>query len=146
MNETAMTVKLMITFPEKLLWKSIPKMNLVVVDYVSKWAEAQALPTNDGPIGSHLMKKLICYLESKALISDRGTLALRYGKLQSMLKIALLQLCISLCPEKYRSPLIFLILSLLSVITTSTLIVDIPGYDPWLWLDSWDLNTFAYRL
>ncbi|GJW52955.1 reverse transcriptase domain-containing protein [Tanacetum coccineum] len=46
-----------------------------------------------------------------------GTLALRYGKLRSMLKIALLQLCISLCPGKYRSPLIFPILSLLSVIT-----------------------------
>ncbi|GJW02697.1 hypothetical protein Tco_1561553 [Tanacetum coccineum] len=33
-----------------------------------------------------------------------GTLALRYGKLRSMLKIALLQLCISLCPGKYHSP------------------------------------------
>ncbi|GJR55863.1 reverse transcriptase domain-containing protein [Tanacetum coccineum] len=45
------------------------------------------------------------------------TLALRYGKLQSMLKIAPLQLCISLCPRKYRSSLIFPIISLLSVIT-----------------------------
>ncbi|GJR00544.1 reverse transcriptase domain-containing protein [Tanacetum coccineum] len=31
-----------------------------------------------------------------------GNLAPRYGKLRHMLKIALPQLCISLCPEKYR--------------------------------------------
>ncbi|GJU60919.1 reverse transcriptase domain-containing protein [Tanacetum coccineum] len=47
---------------------------LVAVDYVSKWAEAQALPTNDARVVITLLKKLFCYFRMpKALISDRGT-------------------------------------------------------------------------
>ncbi|GJW50215.1 reverse transcriptase domain-containing protein [Tanacetum coccineum] len=47
---------------------------LVTVDYVSKWAEAQALPTNDARVVITFLKKLFCHLEMpKALISDRGT-------------------------------------------------------------------------
>ncbi|GJT63098.1 reverse transcriptase domain-containing protein [Tanacetum coccineum] len=47
---------------------------LVVVDYVSKWAEAQALPTNDARVVITFLKKLFCRFEMpKALISDRGT-------------------------------------------------------------------------
>jgi len=47
---------------------------LVAVDYVSKWAEAQALPTND----ARVVVRFVCSLFSwfgapKALISDRGT-------------------------------------------------------------------------
>ncbi|GKA56623.1 DNA-directed DNA polymerase [Tanacetum coccineum] len=46
---------------------------LVVVDYVSKWAEAQALPTNDARVVITFLKKLFCHFGMpKALISDRG--------------------------------------------------------------------------
>nr|GEV05169.1 reverse transcriptase domain-containing protein [Tanacetum cinerariifolium]GEV05225.1 reverse transcriptase domain-containing protein [Tanacetum cinerariifolium] len=47
---------------------------LVPVDYVSKWAEAQALPTNDARVVVTFLKKLFCRFEMpKALIIDRGT-------------------------------------------------------------------------
>ncbi|GJZ73678.1 reverse transcriptase domain-containing protein [Tanacetum coccineum] len=47
---------------------------LVAVDYVSKWAEAQALPTNDALVVITFLKKLFCHFEMpKALINDRGT-------------------------------------------------------------------------
>ncbi|GKB97901.1 reverse transcriptase domain-containing protein [Tanacetum coccineum] len=47
---------------------------LVVVDYVSKWAKAQALPTNDARVVAAFLKKLFCHFGMpKALISDRGT-------------------------------------------------------------------------
>ncbi|GKB58720.1 reverse transcriptase domain-containing protein [Tanacetum coccineum] len=47
---------------------------LVAVDYVSKWAEAQALPTNDARVVISFLKKLFCHFGMpKALISDRGT-------------------------------------------------------------------------
>ncbi|GKE39514.1 reverse transcriptase domain-containing protein, partial [Tanacetum coccineum] len=47
---------------------------LVVVDYVSKWAEAQALPTNDARVVITFLKKLFCrFGMPKALISNRGT-------------------------------------------------------------------------
>ncbi|GJS37806.1 reverse transcriptase domain-containing protein [Tanacetum coccineum] len=46
---------------------------LVDVDYVSKWAEAQALPTNDARVVITFLKKLFCHFGMpKALISDRG--------------------------------------------------------------------------
>ncbi|GJZ72841.1 reverse transcriptase domain-containing protein [Tanacetum coccineum] len=47
---------------------------LVAIDYVSKWAEAQALPTNDAKVVITFLKKLFCHFGMpKALISDRGT-------------------------------------------------------------------------
>ncbi|GJX87937.1 reverse transcriptase domain-containing protein [Tanacetum coccineum] len=47
---------------------------LVAVDYVSKWAEAQALPTNDVRVVVTFLKKLFCrFGMPKALISDRDT-------------------------------------------------------------------------
>ncbi|GJZ67875.1 reverse transcriptase domain-containing protein, partial [Tanacetum coccineum] len=47
---------------------------LVDVDYVSKWAKAQALPTNDARVVITFLKKLFCrFGMPKALISDRGT-------------------------------------------------------------------------
>ncbi|GKA28650.1 reverse transcriptase domain-containing protein, partial [Tanacetum coccineum] len=47
---------------------------LVAVDYVYKWAEAQALPTNDSRVVVTFLKKLLCRFEMpKALISDQGT-------------------------------------------------------------------------
>ncbi|GJV59999.1 reverse transcriptase domain-containing protein [Tanacetum coccineum] len=47
---------------------------LVAVDYISKWAEAHALPTNDARVVVTFLKKLFCRLGMpKALISDKGT-------------------------------------------------------------------------
>ncbi|GKD01809.1 reverse transcriptase domain-containing protein [Tanacetum coccineum] len=47
---------------------------LVVVDYVSKWAEAQALLTDDARVVITFLKKLFCHFGMpKALISYRGT-------------------------------------------------------------------------
>ncbi|GKD91686.1 reverse transcriptase domain-containing protein [Tanacetum coccineum] len=46
----------------------------VPVDYVSKWAEAQALPTNDTRVVITFLKKLFCHFRmAKALISNGGT-------------------------------------------------------------------------
>ncbi|GJU22680.1 reverse transcriptase domain-containing protein [Tanacetum coccineum] len=60
---------------------------LVAIDYVSKWAKAQALPTNDARVVITFLKKLFCHFGMpKALISDRGNLARRYGKFRRMLK------------------------------------------------------------
>ena len=50
------------------------KYILVAVDYVSKWAEAQALPTNDARVVVRFLKSLFARFGApKALISDRGT-------------------------------------------------------------------------
>ncbi|GJY02317.1 putative nucleotidyltransferase, ribonuclease H [Tanacetum coccineum] len=50
------------------------KYILVVIDYVSKWAETKALPTNDARVVVNFLKKLFSRFGiPKALISDRGT-------------------------------------------------------------------------
>ena len=50
------------------------KYILVAVDYVSKWVEAQALPTNDARVVVKFLKKLFSRFGApRALISDRGT-------------------------------------------------------------------------
>ncbi|GJY67947.1 reverse transcriptase domain-containing protein [Tanacetum coccineum] len=50
------------------------KYILVVVDYVSKWVEAQALPTNDVRVVVKFLRSLFArFGVPKALISDRGT-------------------------------------------------------------------------
>ncbi|GJT20346.1 reverse transcriptase domain-containing protein [Tanacetum coccineum] len=50
------------------------KLHSIVVEYVSKWAEAQVLPTNDVRVVITFPKKLSCrFGMPKALISDRGT-------------------------------------------------------------------------
>ncbi|XP_022019741.1 protein NYNRIN-like [Helianthus annuus] len=47
---------------------------LVVIDYVSKWIEAQALPTNEARVVLKFLKKLFSQFGTpKALISDRAT-------------------------------------------------------------------------
>ncbi|KAJ0667548.1 putative nucleotidyltransferase, Ribonuclease H [Helianthus annuus] len=47
---------------------------LVAIDYVSKWVEAQALPTNDARVVVRPLKKLFTrFGVPKAIISDRGT-------------------------------------------------------------------------
>ena len=50
------------------------KYILVAVDYVSKWAEVQALPTNDARVVVKFLKRLFAWFGvQKALISDSGT-------------------------------------------------------------------------
>ncbi|GJX18446.1 reverse transcriptase domain-containing protein [Tanacetum coccineum] len=50
------------------------KYILVDVDYVSKWVEAQALPTNDACVVINFLRQLFArFRVPKALISDRGT-------------------------------------------------------------------------
>jgi len=50
------------------------KYILVAVDYVSKWAEAEALSKNDRRMVVKFLKKLFArFGVPKALISDRGT-------------------------------------------------------------------------
>ncbi|KAJ9536179.1 hypothetical protein OSB04_un000639 [Centaurea solstitialis] len=50
------------------------KYILVAVDYVSKWAEAKASPTNDAKVVVDFVNSLVCrYGCPKAIISDRGT-------------------------------------------------------------------------
>jgi len=50
------------------------KFILVVVDYVSKWMESQALPTNDSRVVIKFLKKLFSrFCTPRAIKSDRGT-------------------------------------------------------------------------
>ncbi|GJZ96450.1 reverse transcriptase domain-containing protein [Tanacetum coccineum] len=50
------------------------KYILVAIDYVSKWVEAEALPTNDARVVVKFLRKLFSrFGVPKALISDRGT-------------------------------------------------------------------------
>ncbi|GJY85748.1 reverse transcriptase domain-containing protein [Tanacetum coccineum] len=55
--------------------------------------------------------ELMCDASDFAIGAVLGNLARRYGKLRRMLKIALPQLCISLCPGKYRFPYFISIIS-----------------------------------
>ncbi|GKD55090.1 reverse transcriptase domain-containing protein [Tanacetum coccineum] len=50
------------------------KYILVAIDYVSKWVEAQALPTNDARVVIRFLRRLFArFGVPKALISDQGT-------------------------------------------------------------------------
>ncbi|KAK8957227.1 hypothetical protein KSP39_PZI000978 [Platanthera zijinensis] len=50
------------------------KYILVAVDYVSRWAEAQALPTNDARVVTRFLKQLFSRFGApRAIVSDRGT-------------------------------------------------------------------------
>nr|GEW20867.1 reverse transcriptase domain-containing protein [Tanacetum cinerariifolium] len=47
---------------------------LVAVDYLSKWVEAKALPTNDARVAVNFLKSLFAQFETpRSIISDRGT-------------------------------------------------------------------------
>nr|GFA38217.1 reverse transcriptase domain-containing protein [Tanacetum cinerariifolium] len=50
------------------------KYILVAVDYLSKWVEAKALPTNDARVVCKFLKSLFTRFDApRAIISDRGT-------------------------------------------------------------------------
>nr|GEU52309.1 reverse transcriptase domain-containing protein [Tanacetum cinerariifolium] len=50
------------------------KYILVAVDYLSKWVEAKALPTNDARVVCKILKSLFARFRTpRAIISDRGT-------------------------------------------------------------------------
>nr|GEY85977.1 reverse transcriptase domain-containing protein [Tanacetum cinerariifolium] len=50
------------------------KYILMVVDYLSKWVEAKALPTNDARVVCKFLKSLFSMFRTpRAIISDRGT-------------------------------------------------------------------------
>ncbi|GJW51228.1 reverse transcriptase domain-containing protein [Tanacetum coccineum] len=50
------------------------KYILVAVDYLSKWVEAKALPTNDARVVCRFLKSLFAHFGTpRAIISDRGT-------------------------------------------------------------------------
>ncbi|GJZ07235.1 reverse transcriptase domain-containing protein [Tanacetum coccineum] len=61
-------------FMGPFLNSKVNKYILVAVDYVSKWVEAQALPTNNARVVIRFLRRLFARFEvPKALISDRGT-------------------------------------------------------------------------
>ncbi|GJT89658.1 reverse transcriptase domain-containing protein [Tanacetum coccineum] len=68
-NDYAVGIDFMGPFPTSYENKYI----LVEIDYVSKWAKAQALPTNDPRVVVKFLKRLFSRFGiPKALISDRG--------------------------------------------------------------------------
>nr|GFA77606.1 reverse transcriptase domain-containing protein [Tanacetum cinerariifolium] len=62
------------SYTAKKVFDSGNKCILVAVDYLSKWVEAKALPTNDARVVIKFLKSLFSRFGTpKAIISDRGT-------------------------------------------------------------------------
>nr|GEU76687.1 reverse transcriptase domain-containing protein [Tanacetum cinerariifolium] len=55
-------------------WKLCAALDLSVIDYLSKWVEAKAFPTNDARVVVKFLKSLFArFGYPRAIISDRGT-------------------------------------------------------------------------
>nr|GEV95392.1 hypothetical protein [Tanacetum cinerariifolium] len=64
------------------------KYILVAVDYVSKWVEAQALPTNDARVVIKFLRRLFArFGVPKALISDRAAVKNHFMKLNELMEL-----------------------------------------------------------
>nr|GFA09542.1 reverse transcriptase domain-containing protein [Tanacetum cinerariifolium] len=62
------------SYTAKKVFDSGNKYILVAIDYLSKWIEAKALPTNDARVVVKFLKSLFSRFGTpKAIISDRGT-------------------------------------------------------------------------
>nr|GEZ65204.1 reverse transcriptase domain-containing protein [Tanacetum cinerariifolium] len=62
------------SYTAKKVFDSGNKYIIVAVDYLSKWVEAKALPTNDARVVVKFLKSLFSRFDTpKAIISDRGT-------------------------------------------------------------------------
>ncbi|GKC36534.1 reverse transcriptase domain-containing protein [Tanacetum coccineum] len=63
------------------------KYILVAVDYLCKWVEAKALPTNDARVVCRFLKSLfVCFGTPRAIISDHGTYFCNYQFAKVMLE------------------------------------------------------------
>ncbi|KAJ9547044.1 hypothetical protein OSB04_019587 [Centaurea solstitialis] len=84
------------------------KYILVAVDYVSKWAEAKASPTNDFKVVVDFVKSLVCrYRCPKAIISDRGTHFANY-LLEKTLKRSSQPPCYGVAVERTKYPAVLM--------------------------------------
>ncbi|GJV62784.1 reverse transcriptase domain-containing protein [Tanacetum coccineum] len=64
------------------------KYILVAVDYVSKWVEAQALPTNDARVVIKFLRRLFSrFRVPKALISDRAAAKNHFMELNELMEL-----------------------------------------------------------
>ena len=53
---------------------NVNKYIIVAIDYVSKWVEAEALPTSDAGVAVKFLKKLFSHFYTlMTIINDRGT-------------------------------------------------------------------------
>nr|GEW04565.1 reverse transcriptase domain-containing protein [Tanacetum cinerariifolium] len=68
------------------------KYILVAIDYLSKWVEAKALPTNDARVVCKILKSLFARFGTPhAIINDRGTYFCNYQFTKVMLKYGVTQ-------------------------------------------------------